>query len=124
MRVIRFFAPLALGNAASLLLALLAPIPTARAQEGWQGVGHAQHHEWYRGLIQPATGLSCCDSRDCRPTRAYVDHHGWWHAMLNGRWKRVPPETVLNTVAPDGNSHICADAEGHIHCFVGGVPKR
>ena len=123
MQVIRFFAPLAPQVAAWLIVALLAQTAAARAQEGWQGMGHAQHHEWYKELMQPATGLSCCNGRDCRPTRAYVDSHGWWRAMINGRWKRVPPETVLKTVAPDGNSHICADEEGHIHCFVGGVPK-
>ncbi|MBX3499542.1 MAG: hypothetical protein KF889_08865 [Alphaproteobacteria bacterium] len=119
--MIRLFAPLALGTVAWLLLVLVAP--ALRAQEGWQGEGHAQYHEWYRQLMHPVTGLSCCDGRDCRPTRAYRDHHGWWRAMLNGRWKRVPPEAVLNIVAPDGNSHICADETEQIHCFVGGLPK-
>jgi hypothetical protein len=30
---------------------------------------------------------------------------------------------VLDDLAPDGNSHICASKAGHIFCFIGGSPK-
>ena len=35
----------------------------------------------------------------------------------------VPPKVVLNQLAPDGNSHICANKGGTIFCFLGGSPK-
>ncbi|MGE0424561.1 MAG: hypothetical protein AB7O88_20045 [Reyranellaceae bacterium] len=107
-----------------LALVLALPLaPGAQAQDGQHGVGHAAHHEWYKTLISPQTGASCCNNEDCRPTRAYVDDDGAWHALLDGQWISVPREKVLNTKAPDGNSHICANQFGMIFCFVGGVPK-
>jgi hypothetical protein len=30
---------------------------------------------------------------------------------------------VLDKLAPDGNSHICASKGGFIFCFIGGSPK-
>ena len=48
---------------------------------------------------------------------------GRWRALLEGRWVTVPPAIVLDRVAPDGGSHICADQTGRLLCFVGGVPK-
>ena len=93
----------------ALVLAL--PLaPGAQAQDGQHGVGHAAHHEWYKTLISPQTGASCCNNEDCRPTRAYVDDDGAWHALLDGQWISVPREKVLSTKAPDGNSHICANS--------------
>lgn len=71
----------------------------------------------------PDTTMSCCDNRDCRPTRAYLADDGWWRAQLNGLWVAVPPGAVLKIRAPDGGSHICADQTGRILCFIGGEPK-
>jgi hypothetical protein len=104
------------------LLAILLAAP-ASAQDGWHGQGHTEQHEWYRTLVHPFTGRPCCDDRDCRPTRAYVDDDGIWHAMLDGRWVIVPTDVVLKKSPPDGRSHICANERGVIFCFVGGVPK-
>jgi hypothetical protein len=97
--------------------------------DGQWGHGHAENHDWYKKLTQPGTGYSCCNGTadgvegDCRPTRAYLTEQGTWRALLNGRWTPVPPNVVLKTQAPDGNSHICAGKSGMIYCFVGGVPK-
>ena len=107
-----------LASVLSILLAM-----PAMAQDGWHGQGHAEQHEWYRTLVHPFSGRPCCDDRDCRPTRAYVDDDGIWHAMLDGRWVSVPADVVLKKSPPDGRSHICADGRGIIYCFVGGVPK-
>ena len=107
-----------------LALALVLPLaPWAQAQDGQHGAGHAEHHDWYKTLVSPQSGISCCNDKDCRPTRAYIDESGAWRALLNGQWISVPREKVLNTKAPDGNSHICANEFGMIFCFVGGVPK-
>jgi hypothetical protein len=115
------------------VLCILAPTMSfavnAFGQSGMHGDGHAQNHDWYKDLQQPGTGLLCCNGRasgldgDCRPTRAYVDDDGTWKALIDGRWVAVPPKVVLKQLAPDGNSHICANKWGDIFCFIGGSPK-
>jgi len=96
---------------------------------GQHGQGHAENHDWYKELKQPGTGYSCCNGTangvegDCRPTRAYLQDDGTWKAMVNGRWMPVPPRVVLQRLAPDGNSHICAGKSGMIYCFISGSPK-
>ena len=89
----------------------------------------AKINDWYEKLKQPGSNASCCNGSrngvegDCRPTRAYQKDDGMWYALLNGRWIQVPPRVVLKTLAPDGNSHICAAPSGVIFCFMGGSPK-
>lgn len=125
--------PSALGF---LLLSSLALVSLPlRAQEmrdhaqGQYGEGHSENHDWYKDLKQPSTGYSCCNGRsntsegDCRPTRAYLSDDGMWYALLDGRWVPVPPRVVLQQLAPDGRSHICASKSGMIYCFLGGSPK-
>jgi len=97
--------------------------------DGQWGRGHIENHDWYKDLRQPGTGYSCCNGSfngvdgDCRPTRAYVTEEGTWKALIDGRWQSVPPRAVLQRLAPDGNSHICAGKSGTIYCFIGGSPK-
>ncbi|UYN95959.1 MAG: hypothetical protein KIT25_03155 [Enhydrobacter sp.] len=99
------------------------------AQDGHHGHHHAENHDWYKELKQPGTGYSCCNGSsdgvegDCRPTRARQADDGAWHAMINGRWIPVPPRVVLQRLAPDGKSHICASKSGYIYCFLGGSPQ-
>ena len=118
----------------SVVLALAFVIATAAglrafAQVGTHGEGHAENHDWYRELKQPGTNMSCCNGTmngiegDCRPTRAYIDDNGIWHALMDGRWEIIPPRVVLQSLAPDGGSHICANRSGTIYCFMGGSPK-
>jgi hypothetical protein len=101
----------------------------AFAQSGNHGEGHAENHDWYRELKQPGTNMSWCNGTmngiegDCRPTRAYVDDNGTWRALMDGKWIVVPPRVVLQSLAPDGASHICANRTGTIYCFMGGSPK-
>ena len=97
--------------------------------DGSRNVGHAENHDWYQQLKQPGTGYSCCNGTtngiegDCRPTRAFLTEEGTWKALIDGRWMPVPPRVVLKSLAPDGNSHICAGKSGMIYCFIGGSPK-
>lgn len=99
------------------------------AQDGHYGQGHAENHDWYRELKQPGTGYSCCNGTangiegDCRPTRAYLTEDGTWRALIDGKWVYVPPRVVLKQMAPDGNSHVCANRSGLIYCFLAGSPK-
>jgi len=119
-------------------LTIAAAISSSRAQDvhdhaqgetGIRGDGHAENHDWYKELRQPDTGYSCCNGStttgegDCRPTRAYRSDDGMWYALLDGRWVPVPPRVVLQQLAPDGRSHICAGKSGMIYCFLGGSPK-
>jgi hypothetical protein len=117
---------------ASLALSLCAAAQDRSAREEHDGIrnhGHAENHDWYKDLKQPGTGYSCCNGTyngvegDCRPTRAFQTEDGGWRAMVNGRWQPVPPRSVLQRLAPDGNSHICAGKSGMIYCFIGGSPK-
>jgi hypothetical protein len=97
--------------------------------DGTRNVGHAENHDWYKDLKQPGTVYSCCNGSvngvegDCRPTRAYLQEDGVWRALVDGHWMPVPPRVVLQRLAPDGNSHICAGKSGMIYCFIGGSPK-
>lgn len=98
-------------------------------EHGLRDQGHAENHDWYQELRQPGTGFSCCNGTingtegDCRPTRAYFNDDGQWYALLEGKWVVVPPRVVLQQLAPDGRSHICANKSGTIYCFLGGSPK-
>ena len=114
----------------SLIVALAAAfVSPAMAQDGTHGQGHAEHHDWYQKLKRPGSNASCCSGTingvegDCRPTRAYQKDDGTWVALLDGRWVQVPPKVVLQELAPDGRSHICANKTGSIFCFLGGSPK-
>jgi hypothetical protein len=125
-----------LSIAASVALALAANAQDISSHQhgtsdvdGTRNVGHAENHDWYQQLKQPGTGYSCCNGTangvegDCRPTRAFLTEDGTWKAMINGRWMPVPPRVVLQKLAPDGNSHVCAGKSGMIYCFIGGSPK-
>lgn len=107
--------------AASLLF--LAARAIAQDGGGHHGHGHASNHDSYQKLMQPGTTYSCCHDEDCRPTRAFQDENGFWHAQLDGNWVTVPNRALLKDLAPDGNSHICASKGGYIFCFIGGSPK-
>lgn len=80
-------------------------------------------HEPYSDWLSPKTGFSCCHDRDCRPVRAWRGDDGLWRARIPGGVLVVPPDIILNRVAPDGGSHICISPTGEPLCFVGGVPK-
>ena len=103
--------------------------PSAMLRAG-MAHGHAENHDWYQKLKQPQTGYSCCNGSangvdgDCRPTRAYLNDDGIWYAMLDGALGAGAARVVvLQQLAPDGRSHICASKSGMIYCFLGGSPK-
>jgi len=78
---------------------------------GYGGPGHPEIYDWYRDLKQPGSAHPCCNGDrpgfvgDCRPTRAYIDDDGRWHATLDGQWVPVPPRVILDQKSPDGVSH-------------------
>lgn len=84
--------------------------------------GPALGHDGYELWKQPANGASCCDSRDCRPTRARMDDAERREAWDGRRWIKVPPGAVLPMKSPDGRSHLC-EMNGAVFCFVPGETR-
>ena len=73
---------------------------------------------WFRSLLQPGTGMSCCALADCRPTeyRIKSDHY---EAMVGGKWVAVPPDKILQrTDNPTGHAIVCWTPQRGIMCFV------
>jgi hypothetical protein len=103
------------------VVALLALAASAFAQSGEHGDGHAGMHDIYKNWHTPMNSrVSCCNNADCRPTRAYVDEDGNWHAWNGSNWLLVPDERLLPTdYAGDGRSHLCEQG-GFIYCFTPG----
>jgi hypothetical protein len=71
---------------------------------------------WYRSLMIPNTGSSCCSVSDCRPVEAQQVNDGW-QIKVGGIWLPVRPELVLNRDNPDGRPIACM-AGGVVFCFV------
>jgi hypothetical protein len=101
----------AIGSALALLLAAsaaAAPPPNADPALA----------PWFRSLLQPGTGVSCCALADCRPTeyRIKSDHY---EAMVGGKWVAVPPDKILQrTDNPTGHAIVCWTPQRGIMCFV------
>ncbi len=73
--------------------------------------GDDQLSAWYRSLVQPETGVSCCSmQRDCQPVD---DYHasatpGGYVVSIEGRSVEVPPNRVLQrTDNPTGHAVVC-----------------
>lgn len=108
---------LTLGWVAAFILCSTCGISPTAAQDG-----HAEHHDEYQHWKQPGSGLSCCNEKDCRPTRAYLTEEGWraWDGL---RWLLVPWPVVLDLRAKDGRTHLCATPAGHVYCLVPADPR-
>lgn len=82
--------------------------------------GHDIYHEW---KVPANPSVSCCNDKDCRPTRAYLDNDGFWQAWNGEKWLRVPEGALLPTDhAKDGRSHLCSWGD-HVYCFTPGEPR-
>ncbi len=98
-------------SAAMLLLAgtaTAAPPPNADPALG----------PWFRSLIEPGTGISCCSITDCRATdyRIKGDHY---EALIGEAWFAVPPDKILQrTDNPTGRAVVCWTPQRGIVCFV------
>lgn len=83
---------------------------------------------WFQSLRMPTSGKSCCDISDCRQTEARQNVDGSWTAIVNGEWRPIPADRVLQQpVSIDGEAYVCnapdvGFATGVIYCFVPPVP--
>lgn len=101
-----------------------AMVGVARAQVGEHGYGHGQMHQTYQHWQQPDNGASCCNDKDCRPTRARMTDNETWEAWNGHRWIPIPPAKVLHIPSPDGRSHLCSsEADDTVWCFLPGEVK-
>jgi hypothetical protein len=99
--------------ASALVLALTTPAAAAPPQGADPALA-----PWFRSLLQPGTGVSCCALADCRPTdyRIKSDHY---EAMVGGKWIAVPPDKILQrTDNPTGHAIVCWTPQRGIMCFV------
>jgi hypothetical protein len=75
---------------------------------------------WFQSLQQPGTGMSCCSMADCRQTDFRI-LDGHYQAMIEGEWRVVPPEVVLQrTDNPTGRAVVCYSPYHGIMCFIKG----
>ena len=77
---------------------------------------------WFHGLMNPRTGLSCCDESD-----GHILVQGDWRTIgdryevrIEDAWVSVPPGAVLTRMAnPTGSAVVFYDARTkRIYCFV------
>lgn len=112
----------AILGAAAMLVVLGYLIGAAMAQSGQWSDGHAEMHHIYQEW-HDSRGYSCCNDRDCRPTRT-CDAGGHLGVVSDGHCVVVPPDTVLHIPSPDGRTHVCM-AKGALQpmCVVVGEPR-
>jgi hypothetical protein len=73
--------------------------------------GHARFHEnFYMGLKQPGTQMSCCNNLDCRPAPHRVTPNGV-EFYIAGKWFMPPADKLMEVTTPDASSHWCGTGE-------------
>jgi len=93
---------------------------------------------WFKSLMQPNGGASCCDVSDCHATQARQAADGHWQAIMEDvtgkAWVDVPPDKVLKKpLSIDGEAYICnsmgggaefetSSVHGTIYCFLPPIP--
>lgn len=112
---------------ASVLLALW-PAAVQAQHSGRHGDGHAQHHDWYKDLRQPDSGMPCCNGSvdgkagDCRPAPAFIGEDGSYRVWDGRDWLVVPQGKIITMPTPDRGTHLC-ELYGKVFCFITGGPS-
>jgi hypothetical protein len=97
---------------ALVLVAGAVIVGRARGQDG-----HAQHHDAYKGLSNPTTGVSCCNDGDCRPGAVWRDDAGTLRARIAGREMSVPETALLpGEMNPHRPVGMICEKDGHFYC--------
>jgi hypothetical protein len=78
--------------------------------------------KWFKSL-KDSQGIPCCDISDCRRVEARLAD-GYYEALINQIWARVPEETIRKVENPTGQYIACysyydySQQYPHIFCFV------
>jgi hypothetical protein len=106
-----------------LLAASLCTLAGASAVARWNGVQSDPYvAEWFHGLENPITGLSCCDESDGH----ILSERDWrvaaagYEVKIGKEWVKVPAEAVLSRVPnPTGGAvAFYMPWSTDIYCFV------
>lgn len=104
----------------AVLFGLLAHAAHGVRAGEWDGRGDPEMRAWF-GSLTDGKGVSCCDISDGHRLKGseYRSTGAGWQAIVNGQWRDVPPEKVLEGVSnPTGTAVIFYNADSHIYCFV------
>jgi hypothetical protein len=78
---------------------------------------------WFKSL-KSIKGVPCCDVSDCRRVEARLVN-GYYEALIDGLWSRVPDEVITNVRNHIGEYIACysyydvtRDPPPHFYCFV------
>lgn len=110
--------------AAIVLIAGAVITGRARGQDGRRGSGHAEHHDAYKGLSNPTTGMSCCNAQtaanpagDCRPGAVWRNAAGDLRARIGGREMSVPEAALVpGAMNPHPPVGMICEKDGHFYC--------
>jgi hypothetical protein len=87
-------------------------------QFGPQLAAAADLSQWFKGLKQPGTGMSCCDISDCQAVTARMGEMGY-EIFIDGQWRKVPDDKILQgQTNPLGRAVACYTPRQGIMCFV------
>ncbi len=81
-------------------------------------------HDWYSGLTQPGTSISCCDDRDCEKVSYCTTAEGKEGLSMEGFCRPIDWSRVLPMPSPDGEPHACWSRAGtdranaFIYCII------
>jgi hypothetical protein len=102
--------------------------PAGAQHSGRHNDGHAEHHDWYKDLRQPDTGVRCCNGSvggevgDCRPAPSFMGEDGFYRVWDGREWLVVPKSKILQMRTPDRGTHLC-ETYGKVFCFVTDGPS-
>lgn len=89
--------------------------------------GTPERDAFFRGLMQPDNGISCCSLNDCFPTEAEQLGDGNWRAKVKGIWRDMPANKIVKKPSIDGEAYVCHSLAGKpenatIYCFLPPIP--
>src|SRR5262249_51115096 len=109
-----------------LLLASLLLLTTAFSASPQPPPGADPNSEigkWFKSL-KSNKGLPCCDVSDCRRVQARLVN-GYYEALIDEQWARVPDDKITNIENPIGQYIACytyyeasRDSPPLFYCFV------
>jgi hypothetical protein len=107
---------------ASIVVALVATLPvSAHPPPGTDP--NSEMVKWFKSL-KSNKGHPCCDISDCRRVEARLVN-GYYEALIDKQWARVPDHTITNVENPTGQYIACytyyeatREFPPHFYCFV------